>query len=37
MWEGISEKGKEQRKQEKRFRGEVKATRRKSKQDFDDD
>lgn len=35
MWEGISEVGKERRKQEKRFRGEVKSNRR--KQDFFDD
>jgi hypothetical protein len=37
MWEGISEKGKEVRRQEKRQRGEVKEARRsKTFRDFDD-
>jgi hypothetical protein len=36
MWEGISEKGKQERKQEKRHRGSVKNMRRVNKRDFDD-
>jgi hypothetical protein len=36
MWEGISDKGKQERKQEKRHRGAVKSMRRTSKRDFDD-
>ena len=36
MWVGISDKGKEQRRDEKRKRGSVKETRRVSKR-FDDD
>jgi hypothetical protein len=35
MWEGISEKGKEQRKDEKRKRGEVKSSRNLKKDFFD--
>ena len=37
MWVGISEKGKEQRKDEKRKRGSVKEGRRIKNNNFDDD
>eukprot|EP00600_Ochromonadales_sp_CCMP1393_P006131 CAMPEP_0174954340 /NCGR_PEP_ID=MMETSP0004_2-20121128/369_1 /TAXON_ID=420556 /ORGANISM="Ochromonas sp., Strain CCMP1393" /LENGTH=179 /DNA_ID=CAMNT_0016202141 /DNA_START=131 /DNA_END=670 /DNA_ORIENTATION=+ len=36
MWEGLSEKGKEKRKEEKRKRGAVKSNRRKNMKDFFD-
>jgi ribosome-associated protein len=35
MWEGIGEKGKEQRREEKRKRGAVKSSRQQTRDDFD--